>query len=91
MGLTAVEQVKGVEPSYQAWEACVLPMNYTCVESSLSIARPGKKMQEKSFGLFCAAGPKEHLAARRNRMEYQAPETLGLRQRWPRVFCLPYL
>ena len=38
-------------------------------------------MQEKSFGLFCAAGPKEHLAARRNRMEYQAPETLGLRQR----------
>ena len=31
-------------------------------------------MQEKSFGLFCAAGPKEHLAARRNRMEYQAPE-----------------
>ena len=45
-------------------------------------------MQEKSFGLFCAAGPKEHLAARRNRMEYQAPETLGLR---PRVFCLPYL
>ena len=25
-----VEQVKGVEPSYQAWEACVLPMNYTC-------------------------------------------------------------
>ena len=48
-------------------------------------------MQEKSFGLFCAAGPKEHLAARRNKMEYQAPETLGLRQRWPRVFCLPYL
>ena len=34
-------------------------------------------MQEKNFGLFCAAGPKEHLAARRNRMEYQAPETLG--------------
>ena len=26
-----LEQVKGVEPSYQAWEACVLPMNYTCV------------------------------------------------------------
>ena len=25
-----LEQVKGVEPSYQAWEACVLPMNYTC-------------------------------------------------------------
>ena len=26
-----LEQVKGVEPSYQAWEACVLPMNYTCL------------------------------------------------------------
>ena len=26
-----VEQVKGVEPSYRAWEARVLPMNYTCV------------------------------------------------------------
>ena len=48
-------------------------------------------MQEKSFGLFCAAGPKEHLAARRYRMEYQAAETLGLRLGWPGVFCLPYL
>ena len=25
-----MEQVKGVEPSYRAWEARVLPMNYTC-------------------------------------------------------------
>lgn len=33
-----LEQVKGVEPSYQAWEACVLPMNYTCVWNFLSIA-----------------------------------------------------
>ena len=23
------ERVKGIEPSYQAWEACVLPLNYT--------------------------------------------------------------
>ena len=23
-----VERAKGVEPSYQAWEACILPMNY---------------------------------------------------------------
>lgn len=29
--LCFLEQVKGVEPSYQAWEACVLPMNYTCI------------------------------------------------------------
>ena len=26
-----MEQVKGIEPSYRAWEARVLPMNYTCV------------------------------------------------------------
>ena len=24
-----VERVMGVEPTYQAWEACILPMNYT--------------------------------------------------------------
>ena len=23
------KRVKGIEPSYQAWEACVLPLNYT--------------------------------------------------------------
>ena len=26
-----VEQVRGVEPPYSAWEADVLPMNYTCM------------------------------------------------------------
>ncbi len=24
-----VERVKGIEPSSRAWEACVLPLNYT--------------------------------------------------------------
>ena len=28
---TTMEQVRGIEPPYQAWEACVLPMNYTCI------------------------------------------------------------
>src|SRR5688572_420465 len=27
-----VERVKGIEPSYAAWEAAVLPLNYTRVE-----------------------------------------------------------
>jgi hypothetical protein len=27
--LHAVERVKGIEPSYAAWEAAVLPLNYT--------------------------------------------------------------
>ena len=25
----AMERVKGIEPSYAAWEAAVLPLNYT--------------------------------------------------------------
>jgi hypothetical protein len=25
----ALERVKGIEPSYEAWEAAVLPLNYT--------------------------------------------------------------
>ena len=27
----AMERVKGIEPSYEAWEAAVLPLNYTRV------------------------------------------------------------
>ncbi len=27
--IDAVERVKGIEPSYEAWEAAVLPLNYT--------------------------------------------------------------
>lgn len=25
-----MEQVKGIEPSCQPWQGCVLPLNYTC-------------------------------------------------------------
>ena len=28
-----LERVKGIEPSCQAWEACVLPLNYTRILS----------------------------------------------------------
>ena len=38
-------------------------------------------MQEKSFGLFCAAGPKEHLAARRNTWQPGAIEWNTRRRR----------
>ena len=27
--MTTLERVKGIEPSYAAWEAAVLPLNYT--------------------------------------------------------------
>ncbi len=32
-----MEQVKGVGPSSQAWEARILPMNYTCIEKIVLI------------------------------------------------------
>jgi hypothetical protein len=35
----AVERVKGIEPSYAAWEAAVLPLNYTRAERCLHQAR----------------------------------------------------
>jgi hypothetical protein len=28
-GFGWMERVKGIEPSYEAWEAAVLPLNYT--------------------------------------------------------------
>ena len=31
-GAFVLEQVKGIEPSYSAWEADVLPLNYTCID-----------------------------------------------------------
>ena len=32
-----MEQVKGVEPSSVAWEATVLPLNYTCADRFIII------------------------------------------------------
>ena len=32
-----VEQVRGIEPPYSAWEADVLPLNYTCLRATLNI------------------------------------------------------
>ena len=54
-----LEQVKGIEPSYSAWEADVLPLNYTCNSTDLGIiarsARFGKgffpKGAEKRVGV----------------------------------------
>lgn len=41
--LCFVEQVKGIEPSSQAWEARILPMNYTCGE---------RKTDRRTGGVF---------------------------------------
>lgn len=32
----SLEQVKGIEPSTQAWEARILPLNYTCADIEFS-------------------------------------------------------
>ena len=55
-----VEQVRGVEPPYSAWEADVLPMNYTCVRHDYSITTgknqvdfcPLQAASESSIGLW---------------------------------------
>ena len=38
--LGAVERVRGIEPLSKAWEAAVLPLNYT--RSTAAILAPGK-------------------------------------------------
>ena len=39
-GKQALERVKGIEPSYEAWEAAVLPLNYTREGRDYVIGRP---------------------------------------------------
>ena len=41
--LSTMEQVKGIEPSYSAWEADVLPLNYTCMAQGLKIITPSRE------------------------------------------------
>ena len=38
-GLT-MERVKGIEPSYEAWEAAVLPLNYTRLGAAILLDAP---------------------------------------------------
>ena len=37
-----MERVKGIEPSYEAWEAAVLPLNYTRNETDFTPAVDGR-------------------------------------------------
>jgi len=43
LGVSALERVKGIEPSLEAWEASVLPLNYTRVPKNVIARRPGGK------------------------------------------------
>ncbi len=38
--LSVLERVKGIEPSYEAWEAAVLPLNYTRVTLAIVACAP---------------------------------------------------
>ena len=42
-----LERMKGIEPSYQAWEARILPLNYTRMKHLLSYST--------SIPVFCKA------------------------------------
>ena len=44
-----LEQVKGIEPSSQAWEARILPMNYTCEIFTMPALY---RMQSKKSSVF---------------------------------------
>lgn len=45
----------GIEPTSQAWEAGILPMNYTRI-SLRYYSTTGKEMQEEFFDVFPGAG-----------------------------------
>lgn len=42
-----VEQMKGIEPSYSAWEADVLPLNY--IRRTLVLYRAAPRLSSKDF------------------------------------------
>ena len=51
--LFPLEQVMGIEPTYSAWEADVLPMNYTCgyaVQYSIPPREKSRGNAQKLFG-----------------------------------------
>jgi hypothetical protein len=51
-GAGAMERVKGIEPSYEAWEAAVLPLNYTRIGFDFSLRRAARFTLHASAGIF---------------------------------------
>ena len=52
---SGVERVKGIEPSSQAWEAHILPLNHTRTEKS-----DGQKVIAEDRGRNGGVGPMNH-------------------------------
>ncbi len=49
-----LERVKGIEPSYEAWEAAVLPLNYTRIAADFSLMRADDGRLTAFSGAFAA-------------------------------------
>ena len=60
-----MERVKGIEPSYAAWEAAVLPLNYTRAPSPTISFR-------RVFGQAKAIGGNSHRAMQAGRLPLPA-------------------
>ena len=54
-GPTELERVRGIEPPFQAWEACVLPLNHARVV--LPFGRPPGRPPDSLAGLAARARP----------------------------------
>jgi hypothetical protein len=46
-----MERVMGIEPTFSAWEADVLPLNYTRTQVSQSLKRYGEITPQKSYNI----------------------------------------
>ena len=55
-----MERVKGIEPSYEAWEAAVLPLNYTRKETSKPRQRPTSGRSEQRLCADQNIRPSQH-------------------------------
>ena len=44
--INKMEQVTGIEPALKAWEALILPLNYTCIQTA---ARRQRRKHEKIY------------------------------------------
>jgi hypothetical protein len=60
-----VERVKGIEPSYEAWEAAVLPLNYTRITRNFT-AKSVEPRSHTRLHRVCRS------QARRMRLEFPA-------------------
>ena len=51
-----LERAKGIEPSYAAWEAAVLPLNYARTLFDLAETGPSAKIKLRRLGNCAEAG-----------------------------------